>query len=609
MNPPHTPHYPPFDHPSFAVSMQRPQKRPFSDVYMQARAPSMVQVAPAPYTAPMRYGYQPRRDSMHFGPPPTPQHGPQHVLMETQDAKRRRLNTTYPPRPSYDHQHYERDRPPYPHPEQINQYPVQPTAQRNSQGPPLPPPLRPITTGQARRDSSLTLPPLKTGVPPRSSVDPNPQTQKSGVEAMIMSYPVLSKLKTLQSITPVLSGRGPNLPLHQVRGMVIAIEGLDQRKVLDMTHSLQEQLEKENKFLVRTFTGPDSYEALHLSRRASMQEDDELMTTEKYLHLISEWHKLSKEVAVFITQKPEKSKETQDHEMIDSSKADRNAAKEHFEGSMTKKSPISAISPRTIAQTNQMSLDTPKGTTNTDNFSRVTRSRIPQAALDQQKGEQENAIPPPPPLANRTPTPPPPAASTTNGAQGEREVADLIPVAIIPHYQLTTVDTCSIALPITDNYDALTHWRWHATLWRGCIGPDISVVIKSAHEQYEDDAVHNNENKRPETGPITHHRTGSIAVPNNRQSSSAADQAPLSGVPIGSAAPKTSVSNHTPTPFGVEVRLQDYRAVIVRAAGLHSRGSNASETTLTERDLEKENENWEKAKRRVGFEVEEWMRR
>ncbi|KAK5949961.1 slightly ste11-like protein [Knufia fluminis] len=636
MNPPHTPHYPAFDHHPSAVSMQRPQKRAYTEAHVQPlRAQPMVQIAPHPHTAPMRYGYgppPPRHDSIAYARGPPPQHAPQYVAIEGPDVKRRRMDSPYAPRPSYDHTYYERDRAPAPyHAEQIVRMPP-PAAQRPSHPPPASGPPRPIQPGQQRRDPSLTLPPLKTGSTPRSANSSNPQTQKSGVEAMIMTHPVLTKLKTLHSITPILANPGLSSPRHEVRGAVIAIEGLDQRRVLDMTNSLAEQLGREGKFFVKIFAGPDPYQALQSSRRASIGQAGDMMSTEKYLTIISEWHKVSRDMINFITHKPGAGRagdtKDGDHEMSDVSTRPQANPKSPFERSPTDKTPISAVSPRTKTKEHaeDMEVDTPRAEKPKDDSAtpiRITRSRIPQAALEQQEAKRkEAAAPPPPPSAERPQTPPPPAElqkeKEASPSASNIDTSNLIPIAIVPHYQLTTVDTCSIALPITDNYDPLTHWRWHATLWRGCVGPDVSVVIKSAHEQYEDDAL---ESKKTSGGGAQpshpHSRAGSVAPgagapqsqpqpqPQPRPSIASTEQAP-SGAPPVSAVPPTAPA---PAPFGVEVRLQDHRAVIVRTAG-STRSSNASDTSgMSEKEIEKENENWEKAKRRVGFEVEESLRR
>ena len=104
-----------------------------------------------------------------------------------------------------------------------------------------------------------------------------------------------------------------------------------------------------------------------------------------------------------------------------------------------------------------------------------------------------------------------------------------IPIAIVPSYQLTTVDASAISMPIMDAYSPLDHWRWLAAMWRGCVGPDVTVVVQGVGEEAE--------------------------------------------------------------PAGVEIRLAECRTVVVRLG-------DSKEGMVEERWL-----------RRVGFEVEEYLRK
>lgn len=546
MNPPHTPHYPPYEAHSPPAGMARPPKRPYPEAHIQPRQPSMVQVGPPPHPTAMRYPYA-HRDSVHYpqGPPP---YGPSRMPADGPDAKGRRIESPYATRPSYDHQFYKRERASFARDQHARHPMPPPGAHRPSQAAPLP--LRPLSAVQPRRDPSLTLPPLKTGATPRGSTASS--SQKAGIEAVILAQPVLEKLKMLRSITPSLANPSSNSPPFETRGAIIAIEGLDPRRVYDMTQTLADQLEKEGKFLVRTFQGPDPYEALASSRRAHSQLEGQAMTADKYLRLISDWHKVSKDLIHFITHKPTQQQlKTLDQDMSDTSPAEQsaNSTKGPFErGAVKRFSPVSAVSPGTVESTANMQLDTPKDT------AFAPRSRVPVGSVASSPQTS-------------------PSAEVTSPKD---QISDLIPVALVPHYQLTTVDACSIALPISDNYDPQTHWRWHATIWRGCVGPDISVVIKPTSEQLEDEV------KASE-------RKDSVAV---SVKSGEEKPAPASAVPVVS------------TTIGVDVRLQDHRAVIVRAGPKREVGEGVSE-----KDVERETENWEKAKRRVGFEVEEWMRR
>lgn len=57
-----------------------------------------------------------------------------------------------------------------------------------------------------------------------------------------------------------------------------------------------------------------------------------------------------------------------------------------------------------------------------------------------------------------------------------------VPVAIVPRYQLTTADSFACSVPINDSYAPLDHWQWMASLWRACVGPDITVYIRECEK-------------------------------------------------------------------------------------------------------------------------------
>ncbi|KAJ9649296.1 slightly ste11-like protein [Coniosporium tulheliwenetii] len=55
-----------------------------------------------------------------------------------------------------------------------------------------------------------------------------------------------------------------------------------------------------------------------------------------------------------------------------------------------------------------------------------------------------------------------------------------IPVVILPTYQLHASDVYASRIPIADAYSPADHWQWMATLWRGIVGPDITIYIKDS---------------------------------------------------------------------------------------------------------------------------------
>lgn len=674
MNPPHIQHFPPYTPvtPGMApmVSASGPMKRTYAEANPQ---PQRIQ-----HMSTVINTHQPVQGQLRYVQQPVPQYQPSYptrntTVVETPEAKRRRYNSTAGTyeyqRGVYPEQGYHVQGPMYvqretmPPPRMPSQatHPQmrpQPMPKPQMTGPSLPHPTartpyppqysqpqqqaRQPPSDQSKHDATTNLPPLKTAnAHPKPAASANAQTQKSGIEAMIMSYPVLTKLKTLSSITPMLATPGPASPPYEVRGAIIAVEGLDSTSVYSMTHSLAEQLEKEGKFAVRVFGGPDPYAALASSNRASIGGDGQLMTSERYLNIISEWHKISKEMVEYITTKPFLER---DNQAKGTTTTSSEACRETQAGNAhptepkspekkRKLSPISAVSPKTIIQTADLSLDTPKRLNLDDTIvlSSPPKSRIPASArLAQQSslhggmpassadGKSEASAlpppPPPPPPPQPSPPPAPPSSNTHTSSKPEHPKTSTgpspIPIAVVPHYQLTTVDTSSIALPITDNYDPLTHWRWHATLWRGCVGPDVTVIIKSPHEQYEEDASgesssNNNANPRPSNAsafqPLQQARQANQKLSSGNASTS------------GNSGTGSTVSQQT-APFGVEVRLQDYRAVVVRSASSAGLGSSVPSIFEDARDnntsaVAGANENWEKAKRRVGFEVEEYLRK
>lgn len=56
--------------------------------------------------------------------------------------------------------------------------------------------------------------------------------------------------------------------------------------------------------------------------------------------------------------------------------------------------------------------------------------------------------------------------------------AKVLPIAIVPSgFSLTTSDTFALSIPIEDSYAPVDHWQWMATLWRGIVGPDLTVYV------------------------------------------------------------------------------------------------------------------------------------
>ncbi|KAL4777958.1 hypothetical protein BJX76DRAFT_352960 [Aspergillus varians] len=81
-----------------------------------------------------------------------------------------------------------------------------------------------------------------------------------------------------------------------------------------------------------------------------------------------------------------------------------------------------------------------------------------------------------------------PPASSENGSETassppETANANPLPVALVPRYQLTTADTYACMVPIDDSYNVPDHWQWMASLWRGAVGPDVTVYVRECDVQ------------------------------------------------------------------------------------------------------------------------------
>ncbi|KAI9697306.1 MAG: hypothetical protein M1836_004870 [Candelina mexicana] len=76
--------------------------------------------------------------------------------------------------------------------------------------------------------------------------------------------------------------------------------------------------------------------------------------------------------------------------------------------------------------------------------------------------------------APQSTTPPPTSPPAPSTASPPR------PIALINRYQLTLSDTAATHIAIDDAYAPIDHWQWMATLWRGIVGPDITVFVKEA---------------------------------------------------------------------------------------------------------------------------------
>ncbi|KAG9233921.1 hypothetical protein BJ875DRAFT_441815 [Amylocarpus encephaloides] len=75
--------------------------------------------------------------------------------------------------------------------------------------------------------------------------------------------------------------------------------------------------------------------------------------------------------------------------------------------------------------------------------------------------------------------------STSRSAKpSDAAKSKLIPIALVRNgFSLTTSDKYALIIPINDSYAPIDHWQWMATLWRGIIGPDLTLYITRADKK------------------------------------------------------------------------------------------------------------------------------
>ena len=85
-------------------------------------------------------------------------------------------------------------------------------------------------------------------------------------------------------------------------------------------------------------------------------------------------------------------------------------------------------------------------------------------------------------------TPPTPPAhlpmdpvTASNSVEPKNPRPKILPIALIPKgFSLTASDEFARRIAINDGYSPVDHWQWTATLWRGIIGPDVTVYTARA---------------------------------------------------------------------------------------------------------------------------------
>lgn len=353
------------------------------------------------------------------------------------------------------------------------------------------PPPRP--NGRSHPDASLKLPPLKTSP---TTLDSPAATRASSVEAMIMSIHPLNKIRVLAKISPALPPPGPSSPAFRVRGFAIAIDGSDTESVNQLTESLTASLSLQHP--VRVFESPVNHVFKGNGGKGGEAGGNDFST---YLHIISQYHILSKKIISYIT-----------------------TPSTHPTPPPPSLSPVS-----------------PKSHSTSD---------LPVS----KPGTHGHTSP------------------KHDGDSPTTEIPTGVPIALLPCFQLSHTNAFASRILITDTYAPVDHWQWMASLWRGIIGPDVTIAVLPAFYP-----------TAPNSASTTTSGSGSgsgISISSSTTPRLTETAPRIGGMPSGGG----SVSGS-----GVEARLEDARAILVRG---ESGKSGIAEGKL----------------RRVGFEVGEWVR-
>ncbi len=237
------------------------------------------------------------------------------------------------------------------------------------------------------------------------------------IEAMVMTIPYINKIRVLSKISPPLQPPAPTSPAQETRGAVVAIEGQDRELLAEVGAFIREYLTKDPSFTVRIWTAPPPPPPP------------------------SNPNPNQKRISCSPSQ------QASDMEMIDGSSSSPTqgphnnlGAEEEEEGEEQEEDPF--IEAHVVIQ----------------DWLRKSR----------QITKFITTIPNPPsphPPPNHNPNPHP----------------KILPIALLPTgFSLTTSDYFAVKCPINDSYAPIDHWQWMATLFRGIVGPDLTVYVTRA---------------------------------------------------------------------------------------------------------------------------------
>lgn len=331
--------------------------------------------------------------------------------------------------------------------------PPRPSRLSTAGGVPHPPPGLPPRAGQSSFDESLTLAPLKIPNSPthasessggaRSLSGGGPvglgigshhhqqqgfvqrgDSQARGIEAMVMSIPYMNKLDVLRKISPPLGPPALGSPGTEAKGPVIAIEGGNAALMREVRPVIERVLRSSGECEVRVWA--DS------SVDGTLTPPRESVAGKKPL-----------------------SPEHEDVEMVHTQEKTSLVAGESRHNSVSAASSGGSNTP-TPRQSGNIAIGPAAGTL--DYLRTIMEWHTKSAEI----------------VKHVTTTP---LSTSTDDRSASPK---LTPVALIPGgFSLTLSDKFASSVAITDPYSPVDHWQWMATLWRGIVGPDLVVYVRS----------------------------------------------------------------------------------------------------------------------------------
>ncbi|KAL8915098.1 MAG: hypothetical protein Q9171_000401 [Xanthocarpia ochracea] len=246
-------------------------------------------------------------------------------------------------------------------------------------------------------------------------------TQAKSVEAMVMSMSTVNKIRVLAKASAPLAKPSPASPAFHTRGLIIAIDGQEYAAVEQITASLNTALAPT--YAVREFRLPAAIE-----ESVGDTDSDIITDSLEHCHLnMARYHSLSAQLKSYITSNP-------------------------LAPTSTTSSP--AVSPKSFPTK-------PKPTLRSMTMSSSSVGTPSPTVAE-------------PPSAS--------AASTDFGPSKGKNTETLYPIALVPCYQLTQTDAFASHIPIDDAWTPVEHWQWMAAMWRGIVGPDITIAVKAVEE-------------------------------------------------------------------------------------------------------------------------------